>query len=79
MEISWELITSGIATVGSLLMVTTKKLEGRVVAGVWLIFAAFVIQATVICIKIWGISGFIWLIVFAIIGGIIGWLVHRNR
>ena len=79
MEISWDLITSGIATIGSLFMVTTRRLERRVIAGMWLIFAAFVIQATVVCYNAWGISGMTWLVVFAIIGVIIGSLRYRNR
>ena len=79
MEIGWDLITSGIATIGSLFMVTTKKLERRVIAGIWLIFAAFVIQATVVCYNAWGISGITWLVVFAIIGATVGVLRYRNK
>lgn len=55
MEIEWTLVTSAIATIGSLLMLTTKKLEGRALVGIWLLFAAFVIQATVICYYRWGV------------------------
>lgn len=49
MHIEWTLVTSGLAISGALLMITTKKFEGKVVVGIWLLFASFIIQATVIC------------------------------
>lgn len=80
MEIEWTLITLAIATIGSLLMITTKKLERRVVVGIGLLFAAFVIQAIVICYDRWGLSGIAWLVVLEVVGGggIVCWLLYRK-
>lgn len=67
-----DLVWSCIAAIGSLLLATGRELKGKALAGVWLIFAAFVIHALFDSYSIWQWCGPIGVLLFVVIALLLG-------
>ncbi len=67
-----NLVWSGCAAIGSLLLATGRELKGKALIGVWLIFVAFVIQAMFISYDQWHWYGVIGVFIFVVLALLLG-------
>jgi hypothetical protein len=77
-----DLVWSCIAAIGSLLLATGRELKGKALAGVWLIFTAFVIHALCDSYSVWqcwGPIGVILFVVFALLLGLRKSIFKRRK
>ena len=76
-----DVVWSGIAAIGSLLLATGRELKGKALAGIWLIFAAFVLHALFSSYGMWQWCGVISVLVLVIVALLLGLRksIFKNR